>query len=345
MTPEADSRLSGLRRVKLRALVGDHWQLEGPLEDGTIPGGATLHTAGGERGWALIDDGDVTGFGAALAWARRREVRALHVLVEDRSRAASGIVARRAALFSQAPTVWRVEDRSLEPAIPAPPSLGADHPDVPTEVLDALSAEMAAHGVVPIIEHGTLHGEVLGLEVARAVPDGTGGWRLSVGVGRHDREAREELRPGEPTGDALEDVAALVRQWRTAPDRRHPANTLARERLLRAAVIAHPELAGAASLAPVPGPLPVDDLRTSAPAGALGLDAAGHAVVVVCSTGVDIDLVPTAADIRLIHAPDAALVLVMPAPDAYPLTRDLAAALLRPAEVRTVREGWATLAT
>ena len=354
--PERD-RLAGLRRVKLRALVRDHWQPDtsaaGEVVVGTNPGGATLLQSGTGRGWALVDDGSVAGFGAAMVWAHRRRCSALDVLVDDRGTASSAIIARRAALFARPPTVWRVEDRVLEPAVPAAASpagaavlLAGDAPGqaVPTEVLDAFAAEIAAHGAVPMIEHGTLRAEVLGLEVARVVRDPAGGWSLSIGVGRHDREARQELRPGEPVGDALDDVVAVVRQWRTAGHRRHPANTLARERLLRAAVIAHPELAGAASLNPVASPLPTGDLRAPAPAGALGLDPGGHPVIVVCSTGIDVDLVPTAADIRALHAPGARLVLVLPAADAYPLTRDLAAALAQPAEVRTVGEDWPALA-
>ncbi len=348
VTSDDTGRLSDLRQAKVRALVGDHWRVEGPPETGHIPGGATLYEGSLGRGWVLLDDGAVSGFGAALAWAHRRSCSQLHVLVEDRGRESSGIVARRSVLFNDPPTVWRVDRRSLHPAVPAPavsvsvPS-NASVDQVPTDVLDGLSAEIAAHGAIPVIEHGTLHGEVLGLEVVRVVADGDGGWRLSVGVGLHDRQAREGLRPDELVGRALEDTVALVRQWRTAADRRHPANIIARERLLRAAVIAHPEMAGAASLAPVPSPLPTDDLRAPAPAGALGSDGRGEAVVAVCSAGVDVDLVPTAADIRLLHAPDARLVLVVPEADAYPLTRELAARLSNPAEVREVGRDWPRL--
>jgi hypothetical protein len=58
--------------------------------------------------------------------------------------------------------------------------------------------------------------------------------------------------------------------------------------------------------------------------------------VVVASTGIDLDLVPTAADVRDREAPDARLVLAVPPRDASPVTRDLAGALLRPGELAEV---------
>jgi hypothetical protein len=57
---------------------------------------------------------------------------------------------------------------------------------------------------------------------------------------------------------------------------------------------------------------------------------------VVASTGIDLDLVPTAADVRAREAPAARLVLAVPPRDASPVTRDLAGALRVPAEVAEV---------
>jgi hypothetical protein len=75
-------------------------------------------------------------------------------------------------------------------------------------------------------------------------------------------------------------------------------------------------------------------------ATAVGTDAAGDPMVVVCSTGVDLDLVPAAVDDRLTHHPGARLVLVVPAADALGITRDLAALVRGGAEVVTVDGDW-----
>jgi hypothetical protein len=59
-------------------------------------------------------------------------------------------------------------------------------------------------------------------------------------------------------------------------------------------------------------------------------------VVVVCSVGIDLDLVPFAADARLAllgRDADAGLVIAVPERDAHAATKALAAALRRPAEI------------
>jgi hypothetical protein len=210
-----------------------------------------------------------------------------------------------------------------------------------------------------VVEHGVIAGEVRGLEIARVVPVAAGspllaagaagpdGWQVAVGVGHHDREARDEMHPDEPLAESLDRVVGLVRGLRVAGAPRHPANTLARERWLRAILVAHPGLVGAVSLYAVPSPLPRVDLRLPAPAPAAGIDVAGAPVVVVASVGVDLDLVPTAAEARLLWdlarpdgTPAARLVLVVPEGDDYPVTRELAAGLAAPAEIVTVPRDW-----
>ena len=78
------------------------------------------------------------------------------------------------------------------------------------------------------------------------------------------------------------------------------------------------------------------DLRTPWPAPATGVDDRGEPLVVVCSVGVDLDLVPAAADARLQDGRDARLVLAVAARDAHAITVALAAALERPADVVAV---------
>src|SRR5205814_180532 len=84
------------------------------------------------------------------------------LLVDDA--AAAGTLARRATAFAEPPTVWRVDDTVLTPAVPEPlPPEPAVDPRVA-----ALADVIRAGGADPVVEHGVLRGEVLGLEVARA---------------------------------------------------------------------------------------------------------------------------------------------------------------------------------
>jgi len=179
-------------------------------------------------------------------------------------------------------------------------------------------------------------------------PTATAGASTSGTVRAHDREARRDFRPGQDPAAALAEVIAVVRARRVAGAPRHPANTLAREGWLRALVVHRPELAGASRLRPVGSPWPRPDLRRPAPVAALGTDPDGAALVVVCSTGVDLDLVPVAADLRGAHSTASdggapGLALVVPAGDDYPVTRQLAARLHEPARVVTVPASWPEL--
>lgn len=282
------------------------------------------------QAWVLIDDGVVARFGAALAWASRAGVESLDVLV-DGSPSAPGVIARRAACFASAPTVWAVSGTALVPAVPAPPL--PDSEDPPPEDLVSL---LASHELEVVWEHGVLRGEVLGLEVARTV-----GSRLEVGVGRHDRSARFEMRPSETLDSALDEAAAAVRALRRPGAPSHPANRLARGRWLRSVLLSSPETYGFSSLEAVAPPLPWFDLPEAGVAPCVGVSSSGAPVVVVCSVGVDLDLVPTAADCRLLYGSDAAeLWLVLPAGDDVPVTRALAERLVPAAQVLTVARGW-----
>ena len=65
-------------------------------------------------------------------------------------------------------------------------------------------------------------------------------------------------------------------------------------------------------------------------------------MVVACSVGVHLDLVPAAADARAALAPDARLLLALPERDAHPVTEALAARLLSPAELVPIEGDWRT---
>jgi hypothetical protein len=334
---EADRR-QALVTTKLTALVTAGWGTAALDEPGRsalpFPGGAGVRA--GATGWVLAEGAPARSLGPALLWARRAGVDRLHLLVEEEA----GRLARRATAFTRAPQVWQVRDRTVtlaaaEPISPAP-RLGAE--------ASAWADRLRAAGAEPVVEAGVLTGEVLGLEVARVVSDAEGS-RLEVGVGKHDRHAQRIMGGEVPTDDALAAAVAAVREHRRAGAPHHPLNRLASERWLRALVVERPALVGAAHLVVVPSPVTRDDLRRHAPAPAAGVDEHERPLLVVCSTGIDLDLVPAAADARLADGRDPRLVLVVPDRDDHPVHRSLSALLVEPAEVRTVPDDWRSLAS
>ena len=339
-----ESRRASLRQAKLMAFIRSRWEVADPAPTSGI--GAprpALAEPGGQRGWVLVDPGTPGAMGGALTWGLRHSVHHLHLLLDDAAVPGPGdadaaVLARRAGAFRHPAQVWvwAAQRQQLEAAEALPVAVDTAVADPERERYADL---MRAHGIDPVVEHGVLIGEVLGLEVARLAsgPDGSG---LAIGVGHHDREARAQMRPGQSVAAGLDEVVALVRQWRAPGTERHPANTLARERWLRSLVMGRPALVGARWLDPLPALLPRGDLRRSVPAAASGEGADGRPVVVVCSTGVDLDVVPVAADYRNAAGGSPRLVIVVPEGDDVRATRDLVDALAAPAELRTVPRDW-----
>jgi hypothetical protein len=301
----------------------------GPLDRRSVafPGGAAL--VGDDGTWVLADAEPARALGPALAVARRAGADGpVHLVVED----AAGLLVRRAAQFASPPTIWFVVGTGLEqvtepeplPVVPALDPRVAPFADV-----------LAAAGADPVVEHGRLIGEVDGLEVARVVVDADGP-HLEVGVGRFDREAHALVSGDRPSADTLADVVDYVRRYRVRGGDMHPLLGLAADRWLRARLLHDPSLVGADHLAPMAPVVEAPDLRTPWPAPATGVDRAGNPVVVVASVGVDLDLVPAAADARLADGREARLVLAVATKDAHPVTQALAAALKHPAELVTV---------
>jgi hypothetical protein len=308
---------------------------EGDRSPERFPGGAALVQEGpaieDRRGWVYADEEPARALGRGLLWAQRFPLENLNLLVD----AESGALARRAAAFANPPTVWRVDGTALTKAEPDPlPPERAVDPRV-----EPLAEVIRAGGAEPVVEHGVLRGEVLGLEVARAVVDDHGPM-LEVGVGKHDRQAQGMVHGDEPTSAALARAVAMVEGHRRAAAPHHPYNRLAPERWLRARAVADPALVGAAELTPVPSPVEVDDLRKPASAPAAGVDIDGRPLLAVFSTGVDVDLVPAAVDARLADGRNPRLLIVVPERDDHPYLRLLAEALREPAEVMTVPDEW-----
>jgi hypothetical protein len=323
-------RRKALHGMKLRTLAAENLGL-GDLE--------VTGFADGAAGWsttatAYLAEGDEhadRALGRALAYSRQHPVGTVHVLAAGQ---AAGTLARRAAEFSVPPMVWEVLGRELRPAE------ASSHPEAPAapgpSALDAARL-LGQAGAEVLVEDGTLVGEILGLEVARWLDDPP---RLEVGVGRHDREAFAVLHGDIPTSEALGQVVSSVRAQRRPDADHHPLNRLALERWLRRSLVCRPGAVGCAELEPADPPVPRLGVKDPRPAVATGTSVDGHPVVVVASTGIDLDLVPFAADARLRTAPAARLVLAVPERDAHPVTQALAAALNRPAEVITVATDW-----
>ena len=140
--------------------------------------------------------------------------------------------------------------------------------------------------------------------------------------------------------DAVIRAADIVRGYRRPGASPHPLNQLVPERWLRWLIVQQPELVGARKLTPVESVLARRNLTERSVATAVGVAADGAPLIVTCSTGVDLELVPAAADDRLAHAPDARLVLAVPSRDALPITTALASQLAEPAEVVAVDNDW-----
>ena len=305
-----------LLAVKLAALVrAHHAPTKVALQPGEFGGGAALMMNG--AAWVLLDDRPERGLGPALAWALRQDATEVNILAEH----AAGQLARRAVGWTPPVHIWQVNDRALQSAepeaLPAAIPLARAHAELEPLIREG--------GAEPIVEHGVLAGEVDGLEVCRVVTDAyTDAVRLEVGVGGHDREAFQLLHGDRPTGEALADVVRAVREHRQPGAARHPLNLLAQERALRARLIAEPGLIGASAVRPIAPPVPRVNVKDAVPCVAEAT-IASQRVTVVCSTGVDLDVVPFAVDAMAACTSNECLIVV-PARDALDIQHRLAAA-------------------
>ena len=344
--PDRRSRLLG---VKLRALVGDHLGRVSTAEPVGFPNGAALLDNG--AAWVLVDGRAERSLGAALAWAVRVGASSLDLIADHDT----GMLARRARRLAFPTSIWFAEDRVLLAAV-AEPLRG---PPEPASTHIDLMASIEAAGATPNVEHGVVVGEVRGLEVCRIVDeptvghitdvgdvdpagravvpmvhDTTNGVLLEVGVGPNDREAFRLLHGDIPTVEALAAVVDSVLAHRSADAPQHPLNRLGQERYLRWQLQQDPALVGMAVVEPAQPPVPRPNLKDPVPCVARGVDAADVEHHVVCSVGVDVDLVGYVADVQAMG--ERPVVVALRARDAVSITHDTLSLLLDPVEIRTV---------
>lgn len=326
-------RRAALLEAKARALVRDNFfgGADAAISSVPVANGAALYDDG--RVWLYLPDDVRRALGRALALSVQRGAPEVHVLVDDGTDA--GVLARRGALLRPPAGVWRIEGRSLVPVDPAPLPVPMEPPAGVEPLVDMLRAA----GAEIVVEHGVVLGEIRGLEVARVRVGDDGTPVLEVGVGRFDQEASAMMHGHLPTEEALARAISLVRSHRHPGAAPHPVNRLAHDRWLRAQVIENPSLVGLDKLEPVAPTEPRANLKDPHPAAAVGHDANGATVLVVCSAGIDLDLVPVAADLAAREHADR-VVLVTPSRDQVPTTRSLVARLAVPAELVAVDGDW-----
>ncbi len=353
MALDAD-RIRALHAAKLRALSRDALSLELGEVSGTDDGALAVVTGTETTVVCLAQERAERALGGALALAVRTGCDGVHVFAENHS----GVLARRAACFERAPIVWQIEGAHATVAEAAARPTEPPPPRVPE-----LVALLGAAGVEVAVEHGVITGEVEGLEVARIVAAAPSGataagnddddsgdpgeasteWQIEVGVGAHDREAFSLLHADEPTPEAIRRVAEVVREHRAPGASPHPLNRLSAARWLRALLIRRPDLVAAGRLRASSSPLPRGGPKEPAPAVAYGLTPDGRRLVVVVCVGIDLNVVPFAADARLFLDPDAELVVALPRRDAHDVIRKMSARLRRPAQIVEVDDRWSAI--
>lgn len=324
-------RLAGLNQAKLRGLVAANFDVAADaLEPVSFNGGAGLSHDG--AAYLYLNEPTTSALGATLAWGSNRGIDNLHLLVDDDG----DLMARQAQGLDPRPTVWITDGTSLVAAVPGP---YPDH-EVPPAV--ELFRRVFLEAGAEVVQQGTdLVAEVHGLEVGRAVTDGKGGADARVGVGVFDQEAHAMIS-GVEVLERLPAVIDEVRAGRVAGASSQMLNRLARERWLRRVIELQPALVDAdpdRPLDPVSELEPRKGIQLTHPVALRGHTTAGASLLVVCSVGIDLDLVPVAAD-HLAHTPADQVVLALPERDVHHIVTSMAAFLAAPTTVLGIPVPW-----
>ena len=159
---------------------------------------------------------------------------------------------------------------------------------------------------------------------------------VEVGVGAPDREAFRIIHGDLPTVEALADVVSTVDGPACTWMRRRTPSTGSRRNGCCAGVCtSSPNSSGSSVSTPAEPPLPRQGLNEVVPCVASGVDSEGCAVTLVCSVGVDLDLVPFVAEVQA-TADDARSWSSCRRRDLMSITTELAALLHTPVTFATV---------
>ena len=322
------NRRAQLERSRAEGLLRTAFDLDpARLELTTAPFGVIARRD--DHAWVVSMSDDLAVLGGVLVWSDRHAPATLDLVVDHHA----GVHARRAAALAPECRVWSSVGGTVAPATPEPMPEPRPCPDDAAH----LEAALAELGIDVVCEDGILRGEIEGLEVARIVhgPDGP---VLEAGVGRFDREAGVLLQAGRPAVQAVADTAAQVRPHRRPGAPAHAIGRLARERWLRAVVIDAPAAVGIDLPVPVEPVPPRANLLEVVPAALLGIDG-DRSVLVVCSVGADLGLVPAIADLVVVHSPDLVRIVV-PERDRLPHLERLSRRIPVPTEIRAVDAPW-----
>lgn len=278
-------------------------------------GGITGPGTEGDRHGVFYADSERMA-GPAMVWARRSGVDHLHLVAESEH---AGSLARRTAdVGGLRIDVLEVDGTDLVPAVASaivPP------PELDREAWQ-LASIISEAGARAVDDHGRIVAEVAGLEVARIVQRDDQPPEIEVGVGEADRELHGLVHTSMSRDTAVRRAVAMV-----AAERRkgslHPLSRMARERWLRSLLLDDPTLIGADELDPVPPLRARSTVLGNVPVAAVGSRTDGSPIVVVCSTGIDLDVVPEATDYRRRHDPAAELIIVVPERDRHAITESL----------------------
>ena len=321
-------RLGGLARVKLEALVRRAFP-EVTADAEAFNAGVGI--AQGDQAFVHLIGQAPSPMAAVLAWGEQRRASELHLIVD----APDHVLVLQARGLDPAPTIWQAVDADLRPiGDGAEPVPSLDVPDVVLAEVPVLEAA----GCDIVVEHGVVIGEILGVEVARIAVEVDGQALVRVGVGLYDQEAHALVHAKSSVGDRLEQVVTEVRRHRSGDAGPHPLNRIARERWLRSLVVADPSLLGLDALELEAPLVPRSGIHEQRPVAARG--TRGNAdVLVVCSTGIDLDLVPMAAGHIGDRRPDE-VVLVLPARDHHDIIARMVDRLAVPSTLTSIRDPW-----